>query len=208
VQRGILCQARTHPAYADRLARTEAHETMITRAFSGRPGRSASTTYVRAAGAPEAPRPAPYPVQRGLTRGMRDASQKAGDPERMQIWAGQSRSWRRIGLQAFSLASCGRALRGCCRSPNFQFKKVISQPTIQPTILVVLYGLRAIWQPRVLISCKTTSLFHEALSQQQLEFSEVQNCVSGFSRELAAPASKLVLLFKAAFCRRDQSLSY
>jgi nitronate monooxygenase len=83
-------EARTHPAYADRLARTEAHETMITRAFSGRPGRSASTTYARAAGAPDAPRPAPYPVQRGLTRGMRDAAQKAGDPERMQLWAGQS----------------------------------------------------------------------------------------------------------------------
>jgi len=32
-----------HPAYADRLARTEADETMITRAFSGRPGRSAAT---------------------------------------------------------------------------------------------------------------------------------------------------------------------
>jgi hypothetical protein len=33
-------------------------------------------------------------------------------------------------------------------------------------------------------------------------------CVSGFSRELAVPPSKLVLLFNAAFCRRDQSLSH
>jgi len=41
---------------------TEAHETMITRAFSGRPGRSAATAYVRATTAPNAPRPAPYPV--------------------------------------------------------------------------------------------------------------------------------------------------
>src|SRR5258708_6284977 len=44
--------------------------------------------------------------------------------------------------------------------------------------------------------------------QQQPEFSEVRNCVSGFSRELAVPPSKLVLLFNAAFCRRDQSLSH
>jgi hypothetical protein len=32
--------------------------------------------------------------------------------------------------------------------------------------------------------------------------------ITGFSRELAVPRSKLALLFNAAFCRRDQSLSY
>lgn len=83
-------EAKMAPAYADRLARTEAHETMITRAFSGRPGRSAATAYVRAATAHNAPPPAPYPVQRGLTRSMREAAQKAGDSDRMQLWAGQS----------------------------------------------------------------------------------------------------------------------
>src|SRR5262249_3349904 len=83
-------EAKMHPSYVDRLARTEAHETMITRAFSGRPGRSAATTYVRAASAPDAPAPAPYPVPRGLTRAMEDGAQKCGDAERMQLWAGQS----------------------------------------------------------------------------------------------------------------------
>lgn len=83
-------EAKLHPAYADRLACTEANETVVTRAFSGRPGRSAATAYVLAAGAPNAPRPAPYPVQRGLTRAMREAAQKAGDAERMQLWAGQA----------------------------------------------------------------------------------------------------------------------
>ncbi len=83
-------EAKMHPAYADRLARTEAHDTRITRAFSGRPGRSAATAYVRAASAADAPRPAPYPVQRGLTRAMRDHAQKSGDADRMQLWAGQS----------------------------------------------------------------------------------------------------------------------
>src|SRR3984893_6392810 len=83
-------EAKMHSAYSERLARTEAHETMITRAFSGRPGRSAATAYVRAAGAPDAPRPAPYPVQRGLTRAMREAAQQAGDADRMQLWAGQA----------------------------------------------------------------------------------------------------------------------
>jgi nitronate monooxygenase len=81
-------EAMTPPSYADRLARTEAHETVVTRAFSGRPGRSVATAYVRAA--MTGPTPAPYPVQRGLTAGMRDAAKKAGDAERMQMWAGQS----------------------------------------------------------------------------------------------------------------------
>ena len=83
-------EAKTHPAYAERLAHTEANETMITRAFSGRPGRSIATAYVRAAAAPDAPRSAPYPVQRGLTQAMRQEALKAGDAERMQLWAGQS----------------------------------------------------------------------------------------------------------------------
>ena len=81
-------EAMTQPGYADRLARTEAHETTLTRAFSGRAGRAVATAYVRAA--KTGPAPAPYPVQRGLTAGMRDAAKKTGDAERTQMWAGQS----------------------------------------------------------------------------------------------------------------------
>jgi nitronate monooxygenase len=81
-------EAKTHPAYAERLARTEAHETIVTRAFSGRPGRAVATSYVRAA--LNGPPAAPYPVQRGLTSGMRELARKEGDAERMQIWAGQA----------------------------------------------------------------------------------------------------------------------
>ena len=63
---------------------------MVSRVFSGRPGRSVATTYVKAATAEAAPAPAPYPVQRGLTAAMRSLGQKEGDPQRMQLWAGQS----------------------------------------------------------------------------------------------------------------------
>jgi nitronate monooxygenase len=83
-------EAKVHRAYAERLARTEANETMVTRAFSGRPGRSVASAFVRAASAPNAPSPAPYPVQRGLTRAMREEAQRVGDADRMQMWAGQS----------------------------------------------------------------------------------------------------------------------
>jgi nitronate monooxygenase len=62
----------------------------VTRVFSGRPGRSLANTYARAASAPGAPEPAPYPVQRALTSAMRQDALQAGDIERMQAWAGQS----------------------------------------------------------------------------------------------------------------------
>src|SRR5437588_5194099 len=83
-------EAQLHPAWADALAELEPEATMPTRAFSGRLGRSIATDYARAAAAPEAPRPAPYPVQRGLTTPMRDAAGKSGDVQRMQAWSGQA----------------------------------------------------------------------------------------------------------------------
>ena len=83
-------EAQIHPAWADALGRAAPEDTLISRAFSGRAGRSLATDYVRAATAPDAPKPAPYPVQRGLTASMRAAGQKQGDVQRMQVWAGQS----------------------------------------------------------------------------------------------------------------------
>jgi nitronate monooxygenase len=83
-------EAKLHPAWADALSRTAAEDTMVSRVFSGRAGRSIATDYVRAATAPDAPLPAPYPIQRGLTAAMRGEASKAGDANRMQVWAGQS----------------------------------------------------------------------------------------------------------------------
>jgi nitronate monooxygenase len=83
-------EAKLHPAWADALARTAPEETMVSRVFSGRAGRSIATKYVRTATAADAPPPAPYPVQRGLTAAMRSEALGAGDVERMQVWAGQS----------------------------------------------------------------------------------------------------------------------
>ena len=83
-------EAKLPTAWADAMVGLAPDETMLTRAFSGRAGRSLSTTYARAANAADAPAPAPYPVQRGLTAAMRGAALKAGDVERMQAWTGQS----------------------------------------------------------------------------------------------------------------------
>jgi nitronate monooxygenase len=83
-------EAALRPVWAAALGRAAPEDTMVTRAFSGRAGRSIATDYARAWAAPDAPPPAPYPVQRGLTAAMRAAAAKADDPERMQMWAGQS----------------------------------------------------------------------------------------------------------------------
>lgn len=83
-------EAKLHPAWANALTETLPEQTVLSRAFSGRPGRSIATEYAKAALAPDAPAPAPYPVQRGLTNAMRLDAQKSGDVQRMQAWAGQS----------------------------------------------------------------------------------------------------------------------
>jgi nitronate monooxygenase len=85
-------EARLHPAWSEALTHTLPEQTRITRAFSGRPGRSIATDYVRAAAQPEAPEPAPYPIQRALSAKLRAAALREGDLQRMQAWAGQSAS--------------------------------------------------------------------------------------------------------------------
>jgi nitronate monooxygenase len=83
-------EAGIHAAWAEALAKAAPEDTVVSRVFSGRAGRSLATDYVRAAISSDAPRPAPYPVHRGLTAAMRVAATKAGDVHRMQAWAGQS----------------------------------------------------------------------------------------------------------------------
>ena len=85
-------EAKISGAWADAIGRTLPEETIVTRAFSGRAGRSIATAYARAAADPAAPAPAPYPVQRGLTQAMRDAAVRENDIDRIQAWAGQSAS--------------------------------------------------------------------------------------------------------------------
>ena len=85
-------EARVAKAWADAIGRTAPEDTLVSRAFSGRPARSIANAYVRAATSPSAPPPAAYPVQRGLTQAMRDAAVKENDIERIQAWAGQSAS--------------------------------------------------------------------------------------------------------------------
>ena len=88
-------EATTHPAWANTLDGLEPEDTALTRALTGRLARSIATDFVKAVAASDAPRPAPYPVQRGLTARMKEAGGAASDYHRMQVWAGQSAAMAR-----------------------------------------------------------------------------------------------------------------
>lgn len=90
----LRCPEAALPAvWSQALADARPEGTLLTRAFSGRAGRSLATEYVRAAEAPNAPRPASYPVQRGLTGPMRRNALRRGELNGMQAWAGQAASF-------------------------------------------------------------------------------------------------------------------
>lgn len=96
-------EAGTHPAWAAGLAGLRPEDTVVTRGFSGRAGRSIATRYTAAVEG--GPAPAPYPVQRGLTAAMRAEAQAAGDLQRMQAWAGQAAA---LGRAEPAAAAVGR----------------------------------------------------------------------------------------------------
>jgi nitronate monooxygenase len=83
-------EAHLPQAWSHALAEVRPEDTTLTRAFSGRAGRAVATDYVRAAAASNAPPPAPYPVQRGLTAVMRRQAVEQDTLRGMQAWGGQA----------------------------------------------------------------------------------------------------------------------
>jgi nitronate monooxygenase len=78
-------EAGTQPAHREALKSTR--DTTFTRAFSGRPARGLVNRFVE-----EHEGPAAYPQVNNMTRPVRAAAAKAGDPEAMSLWAGQTYS--------------------------------------------------------------------------------------------------------------------
>ncbi len=83
-------EAAIAPAWAKALARARPEDTVLTRAYTGRPCRALANRFLDAAHAEGSPPPAPYPVQRRLTDPLRRDALEAGDTERMYLLAGQA----------------------------------------------------------------------------------------------------------------------
>ncbi|MCW5774291.1 MAG: nitronate monooxygenase, partial [Rhodospirillaceae bacterium] len=75
-------------AYKACLAAADPDRTRTTRAFSGRPARGLVNAFMEEAEALPEGIP-PFPLQNAATRAMRSAAAKAGDTERLSLWAGQ-----------------------------------------------------------------------------------------------------------------------
>ena len=83
-----------HPAYVEAVGRARPEDTVLTRGFSGRLGRSVRNQVTDAFEG--AVKPAPYPIQRALMASVRDAAAAANDASRMQSWAGQGAALARV----------------------------------------------------------------------------------------------------------------
>lgn len=81
-------EAGTSPAHDRALADAAFGDTVITRAFTGRPARALRNGFVDRH--PDAP--SGYPAVHHLTRALRRAAAQAGDTDRLHLWAGTG--WR------------------------------------------------------------------------------------------------------------------
>ncbi len=83
-------EAAIAPAWAEALAHANPEDTLLTRAYTGRPCRAIANRFLAQAHAGDAPPPAPYPVQRHLTDPLRQDAAAQGDTGRMYLLAGQA----------------------------------------------------------------------------------------------------------------------
>jgi nitronate monooxygenase len=88
-------EAGANAVWVDALADLEPEATIMTRAFTGRLGRSIETDYVRAANSPDAPRQASLsgPVRFNCDHAPDRTRHEGHSP--MQLWAGQSAAFAR-----------------------------------------------------------------------------------------------------------------
>lgn len=78
-------EAGTSATHRAALADPERNETIITRAFTGRPARALRNGFIDRHGETA---PTAYPQLHHLTRPLRQAAANAGDAERLHLWAG------------------------------------------------------------------------------------------------------------------------
>ncbi|WP_445612367.1 NAD(P)H-dependent flavin oxidoreductase [Geobacillus sp. YF-1] len=79
-------ESGAHPLHKQALADPRFTETAVTRAFTGRPARGLANRFMAEY---RDLAPAAYPHVHHMTKPLRAAAAKAGDPERMSLWAGE-----------------------------------------------------------------------------------------------------------------------
>lgn len=79
-------EAGTNDPYKKALISATADDTVITRAYSGRPARGRRNAFIDAH--PDAP--SVYPAVNGLTSPIRKAATEQGETDYMSLWSGQS----------------------------------------------------------------------------------------------------------------------
>lgn len=82
-------EAGTSPTHRQALGDDSFTETILTRAFTGRPARALRNGFIDRHHATDL---SAYPAVHHLTRGLRQAAGKAGDADRLHLWAGTG--WR------------------------------------------------------------------------------------------------------------------
>ncbi len=104
----IACaESGAHPDYQQRILNSQAEDTGITVAYSGKAARGVCTKFMQTMEAYQGSIP-PYPIQNALTRDIRQAAAKQNNPEYMSLWAGQ-------GVQLATDRPAGDIVRDCAR---------------------------------------------------------------------------------------------
>ncbi|CAM4059905.1 nitronate monooxygenase family protein [Kibdelosporangium persicum] len=103
-------EAGTQPLHREALGGSR--ETAITRAFSGRSARAMVNRFMTG----NDPAPRAYPQINSMTKPIRAAAAKAGDPEAMSLYAGQTYSQAPQGPVAEVVALLDKQLRDAIRS--------------------------------------------------------------------------------------------
>ena len=94
--------------------------TRLTRAISGRYARGIENDFMRELRPLEREVPA-YPVQNALTQELRAAAAKAGSPDVLSLWAGQSVRLARKGAAADITRDLWRDAQACLRATAARF---------------------------------------------------------------------------------------
>ena len=106
-------EAKLPTAWAHAIGQTLPEETLVTRAFSGRPGRSLTTAYAREANVPDAPAPAPYPANADLLKRCGMLPSKTMTLTECRPGLVNQLDWLRRDLRVRSCVTFGEAHRPC-----------------------------------------------------------------------------------------------